>query len=118
VSTGSTVMLRIGYLQVSRPPGHRVAQIVEHPLGRSKPMRPLPAPGTGASSVVPGPPDDLGRGKILDTPDAFGGIGHIVSRAIHDQISKKHFSRRYRPPQAPKVKKSSVIMLQSRFSSH
>jgi len=113
VPTGSTVMLRTGYIQVSRPPGHRVAQIVEQPMGRSKPMRLLSAPGTAASSVVPGPPDHLGRGKILDTPDTLGGIGHIVSRAIHDHISKKHFSRKYRPPPVPNVKKPSVTMLQS-----
>jgi hypothetical protein len=113
VSTGSTVMLRVGYIQLSRPPGHRVAQIVEQPMGCSKPMRPLSAPGTGASSVVPGPPDDLGWGKILDTPDALGGIGHIVSRAIHDPISKKQSSRKYRPPPVPNMRKSSVMMLQS-----
>ena len=117
VPTGSTVMLRTGYIQVSRPPGHRVAQIVEQPMGRSKPMRLLSAPGTAASSVVPGPPDHLGRGKILDTPDTLGGIGHIVSRAIHDHISKKHFSRKYRPPPVPNVKKPSVTMLQSPFSA-
>jgi hypothetical protein len=115
VSTGRTVMLRIGYIQCSRPARHRVAQIVEYPMGRPKPVRPLSAPGTRASSIVAGSSDDLRRRKILDPPDAFGGIGHIASRAIHDHISKRSFSREYRPSPASKARKLSVTMLQSPF---
>ena len=109
--TLAAVMLRADYLQLSRPPGHRVAQIVEHPMGRPKPIRPTSAPGTRASSIIARPSDDLRRGKILD---AFGGIGNIASRAIHDHTSKKSFSRRYRPIPGPKVRQSSVTVLQSR----
>lgn len=108
-------MLRVGYLQPTRPPGHRVAQIVEHPMGRPKPIRPVFASGARASWIIAGPSDDLWRGKILDTPDAFRGIGHITSRAVHDHTSKKSVFRRYRPIPGPKVRRSSVTMLQSPF---
>ncbi|MBP7052313.1 MAG: hypothetical protein KBE65_14970, partial [Phycisphaerae bacterium] len=42
-----------------------------------------------------------------------GGIGHIASGAIHDHISKKPLSGKYRPTAASKLRKSSVTMLQS-----
>jgi len=116
VSTGQTAMLRVDYLQLARPPGHRVAQIVEHPMGRPKPIRPVSASGARASWIIAGPSDDLRRGEILDTPDAFRGIGHIASRAIHDHLSKRSFSRRYRPIPGPKVRKSSVTMLQCLYN--
>ena len=108
-------MLRVGDLQLSRLPRHRVAQIVERALGRPQPVRPVATPRTGASAVIARPANDLRRGQILDPPDTFGGITNIASRAIHDHSSKKHSSRKYRSPSAPKVKKSSVIMLQSLF---
>ncbi|MBP7051133.1 MAG: hypothetical protein KBE65_08970, partial [Phycisphaerae bacterium] len=41
------------------------------------------------------------------------GIGHIASGAIHDHISKKPLSGKYRPTAASKLRKSSVTMLQS-----
>ena len=42
------------------------------------------APGTGASPVNPRPFNNLGRGKIFDASDAFGGVGNVLSRSIHD----------------------------------
>jgi len=97
VPTSRAMMLRVGHLQLSRPPGHRVAQIVQRPPGRPQPIRSVSAPRTGAASIVAGSSDNLRRRKILDTPDAFGGIGYIVSGAIHDHISQQVFSARYRP---------------------
>ena len=112
-SAGGTAMLRIGHLKFSRPAGHRIAQIVQRPTGRPKPIRPASAPGTGASRVIPRPSNDLGRGKVFDASHAFGGVGNIASRAIHDRASVKSFSRRYRPTPGPKARKSSVTVLQS-----
>jgi hypothetical protein len=113
VPTGRAVMLRVGDLQLSRPPGHRVAQIVQRPLGRPQPIGPVSAPGTRASAVIARPPDDLRRRKILDPLNAFGGVRHIASRSIHDHTSKKLSSRKYRPSTAPKMRKNSVTLLQS-----
>ena len=112
-SAGGTAMLRIGHLKFSRPAGHRIAQIVQRPMGCPKPIRPASAPGTGASPVIPRPSNDLGRGKVFDASHAFGGVGNIASRAIHDRASVKSFSRRYRPTPDPKARKSSVTVLQS-----
>ena len=112
-SAGGTAMLRVGHIQLAGPPGHRIAQVVQNPMGCPKPIRPTSATGTGASPVIPRPLDDLGRGKILDASDAFGGIGNITSWSIHDRASKRSFARRYRPEDGPKARKCSVTLLQS-----
>ena len=70
---------------------------------------------SGGPVALDEPSDDLRPGKILDTTDAFGGIGNIASRAIHDHTSKKAFSRRYRPIPGAKTRISSVTVLQSQF---
>jgi hypothetical protein len=97
VSTGSTVMLRIGALQLAWSPRQRITQIIERPLGRSKSIRPVTTLGTTPSAIVAGPPHDPRRGKILDPLNTFGGITHIASRAIHDRTSKNSLSWRDRP---------------------
>jgi hypothetical protein len=114
MSTGGTVMSRIRDFQLARSPGERIAQIVERPLSRPQPERPVPAPGTRASAIMARPPHDLRRGKIFDQLDAFRRITHIASRAIHDQVSKTSFSWRYRPIEVPHAGKSSAMMPQSR----
>ncbi|OHE39839.1 MAG: hypothetical protein A3K40_08155 [Syntrophobacterales bacterium RIFOXYC2_FULL_60_23] len=91
VPTSRAAMLRVGDRQLPRPAGHRVAQIVQRPLGRPQPIRPLSAPGAPASAIIARPPDDLRRGKILDPLDTFGGVRHIAPRSIHDHISKSLF---------------------------
>lgn len=108
VSTSRAVMLRVGNLQGSRPFGHRAAQIMERSLDHPQPIGPVSAPGTGASSRVAGPPNDLWRGKILDTYDANRGIGSIISRSIREHISMRPFSRRYRPLATPKGREFSL----------
>jgi len=91
VAAGRIVMLRVGDRQLARPSGHRVAQIVQRPLGRPQPVRPVSTPGAPASAIVARPPDDLRRGKIFNPLNAFGGVRHIAPRSIHDHISKSLF---------------------------
>ena len=82
--TGGTTMFRVGHLQRSRPTGQRIAQVVQHPMTGSQSVGPASAAWAGPPAVITRPLEYPRRGKVFDASDAFGGVGNVLSGAIHD----------------------------------
>jgi hypothetical protein len=56
---------------------------MQNPLGTTIPVGTVPANGARLPLVIPTPLDDFRLGQILDTSDAFRGIGQIFAWSGH-----------------------------------
>jgi hypothetical protein len=77
------VMDRIRKMDIVRPARGQVAEIVQHPLRATMPIRTVFALRTQLSAEIPTALDDLWLGQVLDTRDAFGGIAHVFAWSRH-----------------------------------
>jgi hypothetical protein len=77
------MMDRIRKVDVVRTTGSQIPPIVQHPSCPTIPIGTVPTGWARLSSEVSAALDDLGFGQILDTGDAFGGIGQILTWSRH-----------------------------------
>src|SRR3990172_6946183 len=109
------MVLGVGDLNLSRPTGNRVAQIVEPANHGAEAIRTPPALRTSSMSVVPTPLEDLGLGQVLHTNNALGLIRNVPSWPGHGDILPEFPSQELSTKPASKQEKYSVLMLQSPF---
>ena len=76
-------VLGAGDVQVTRPPGGRITQIVKGAGVGAKAIGTVAALGAASARVVAGSLDDLGLGQVFDASDTFGGVGGVNSRCGH-----------------------------------
>jgi hypothetical protein len=76
-------MLGVDDMDVARPTEHQVANVMQDPFARSAAKTGFATKGTRAMREVPGAANDLGRGQIFRSSDAFRGIREILSWSRH-----------------------------------
>jgi hypothetical protein len=70
-------------MNVVRAARGQVPQIVQHPLRAAMPIGTVFALRAQLPSEIPTAFDDLRLGQVLDTGDAFSGIGHVFTWSRH-----------------------------------
>jgi len=107
-ATGGTVILRIGDLEVFGPSRPQVAEVMQESLLVPIAIGPVPTVRTEMSFGVALTAQDLGRWQVLNTGDAFRGIGSILTGSEHDRLlltnkvrtsvyAEKHFQLQTKP---------------------
>jgi hypothetical protein len=109
-AASQTVMLGIGDLDVPRPTGDGITQVVQPANDRAQAISTSPtlraSPTREAAPTLP----HLRFGQILNTRNSFGHIANIPSWPSHGDIL--HESLELSAEAAPDQKENSVMMLQ------
>jgi hypothetical protein len=84
-------MLRVNEVNIARPPGKQIADVMKDAPGCSAAKTGLATTRTRAMGEVAAAMNDLGFGQIFGSRDAFGGIRQILSRAGHDKALLGHW---------------------------
>src|ERR1700674_1005027 len=83
-ATGCTVILRIRDLEVSWLSSAQVPEVMQEPLFLFVAIGTVSTVRTEMSFGVALTEHELGCGQVLDTPDAFTGVGSILAWSKHD----------------------------------
>jgi len=78
--------VRIGDLEVLGPSRLQIAEVMEESLLLLIAIGTVPTVRTEMSCGVALTAQDLGRGQVLTTGDAFSGIGAILAGSEHDRV--------------------------------